>query len=158
MRAVVMSDSHGRMDMLEMAALEHAGDADLFVFCGDGESEAEIVGYEISPVPMIIVRGNCDPMSERKDYAVADFAGHRLYITHGYRFGVKSGYQEAVEEAKRNGCDILLFGHTHIAYTGYGDGVFAMNPGSLGRPRKGKPSYGILDITEKGVFLSIVEL
>ena len=60
--------------------------------------------------------------------------------------------------ARKNGADILLYGHTHIAFTDYDDGLYIMNPGSCGRPREGLPSYGIIDITKAGVAMHTAEI
>ena len=46
-----------------------------------------------------------------------------------------------------NGCDIVLYGHTHVSKMTWKNGIFLMNPGSTTSPRDGKtPSYGILTI------------
>ena len=51
--------------------------------------------------------------------------------------------------------DIVLYGHTHIAYTGYEDGLYILNPGTA-RPAGG--SYGMVDITPAGVVLNVVKV
>ena len=49
-------------------------------------------------------------------------------------------------------CDIVCFGHTHVAYLDQVDGITLLNPGSLSHSRDGKPcSYAILDINEDDV-------
>ncbi|MFR3419646.1 MAG: metallophosphoesterase family protein [Eubacterium sp.] len=44
---------------------------------------------------------------------------------------------------KRRNADIVLFGHTHNQYTEYLDGLYIMNPGSVGM----NGDYGVIDIT-----------
>ncbi|HNW05286.1 MAG TPA: metallophosphoesterase family protein, partial [Oscillospiraceae bacterium] len=92
------------------------------------------------------------------DYGVAEFAGKTVFYTHGFRFGVKSGLADLKREARSLGADIALYGHTHIPYVAYEDGLYLMNPGSIGRPRVGKPNYGIVDITDGGTLLHTAEL
>ena len=46
-----------------------------------------------------------------------------------------------------------LFGHTHNQYTEYLDGLYIMNPGSVGM----NGDYGVIDITPKGDIMLIKE-
>ena len=55
--------------------------------------------------------------------------------------------------ARERSADIVLFGHTHLPYEAYiasdseeEKSVWLFNPGSMSKPREGKPSYGIIDI------------
>ena len=59
-------------------------------------------------------------------------------------------------EAERNNCDIVLYGHTHVAVNRYEDGMYILNPGSIGCGYP--PSYMLLSVSEKGVLPNIVEL
>ena len=158
MRAVVFSDSHGNYDVLEQIVERHKDDADLFIHLGDGEREMELLRYAYSEKKFVFVSGNCDYGSEAPDFDLLDFGGKKIFLTHGWRFGVKSSLDYVKEEARKYKADIALFGHTHIAGTDYDGGLYLMNPGSCGRPRSGFPSYGIVDITEAGIALHTVEL
>ncbi len=53
------------------------------------------------------------------------------------------------------GADLILVGHTHIPYEVKRDGVWVVNPGSVGMPKDGDPraSYGILDTSSRTVNL-----
>ena len=55
--------------------------------------------------------------------------------------------------AKENNCNIALFGHTHEKYYSYEDGLHLFNPGSIGSGYGGA-SYGVINITDKGILLS----
>jgi len=62
----------------------------------------------------------------------------------------------AKEEAARigmEGADLVVLGHTHIAYEVKGKGVWVVNPGSVGMPSDGDPhaSYAILDTVSRSV-------
>lgn len=157
MRAIVFSDSHGNYDVLEKIIERHK-DADFFIHLGDGEREMEYIRYAYPGKNFLFVAGNCDYGSDAPDYDVVDLAGKKIFLTHGWRFGVKVSLDHIKEEARKFGADIMLFGHTHVAGTCYEDGLYIMNPGSCGRPREGGPSYGIIDITEAGIVLNIVFL
>lgn len=61
--------------------------------------------------------------------------------------------------AVKNGCDIVLYGHTHARCNLYEDGLYIMNPGSASCPRDGnKPSYGIIDIVPAGISMNIADI
>ena len=60
------------------------------------------------------MRGNCDifaPLEDEEQTVIFD--GLKIFMTHGHRYMVKSGYTVAIEKALAKGADILLFGHTH---------------------------------------------
>lgn len=158
MRAVVFSDSHGNYDVLEKIMEMRKDDTELFIHLGDGEKEAELLSYVYPEKKLIFVAGNCDFGSDKKDYDIIKFCGKWIFLTHGARFGVKSSLDALKEEGAKFGADMILYGHTHIAYTGYENGVYIMNPGSCKRPREGNPSYGIIDITEVGIHIHTVEI
>ena len=48
--------------------------------------------------------------------------------------------------------DIVMFGHTHRPVIEYGDGIIALNPGSVSYPRQeGKqPSYILMEFDKNG--------
>ena len=63
------------------------------------------------------------------------------------------GPQDLLEEAKTNGCNIVIYGHTHRPLMDDTDGeVLVLNPGSISFPRQeGKhPSYMVMEIDEAG--------
>ena len=54
--------------------------------------------------------------------------------------------------SRKIGAKIALFGHTHVPYNQYHDGIYMLNPGSIAFPRDcSRPSYGLIDITPKGI-------
>ena len=87
-------------------------------------------------------------------------------MTHGHLYGVKSGASDLIRSAADRGADLLLYGHTHVAEERYLpegaiiDGyrlpkpLWIMNPGSLGAPRNGAPSYGLIQIQRGQLLLS----
>jgi putative phosphoesterase len=65
MQILVISDTHGRFDILRRVILSHET-ADLIVHCGDGEYETERLLDERPELKerIISVRGNCDHSPE----------------------------------------------------------------------------------------------
>jgi predicted phosphodiesterase len=85
-------------------------------------------------------------------------SGKKILFTHGDLYGVKYGMDGITSLARENGADIALFGHTHIPLERYiSDGerpLYLFNPGSAGAPYRCPTSYGIIQISDKGVLFS----
>ena len=60
--------------------------------------------------------------------------------------------------AKQYEVDIVIYGHTHIAENVMIDNVVLFNPGSVGSPRQGKASCGLLEINKEIVKFEIIQL
>lgn len=157
MRIVVISDTHGNISNFERAVFQQPK-ADLFIHLGDHESDVDGIRLYLRDRNILRVSGNCDFGSQIPDEGETVVSGKRIFFTHGHRYNVKYGIGGAIAEARRREADILLFGHTHIPVSTYEDGLYIMNPGSLGHPRVSGPTYGVIDITNAGVVLNIVEV
>jgi len=157
MRILVASDTHGRWGRLSQAVLSQPK-AEVVIHLGDGENDLENVRFEFPEKMMTGVAGNCDYMSKLNGFDTITIEGKKIFFTHGHRYDVKYGYGRVIEAARRMGADICLFGHTHIPVAEYHDGLYIMNPGSLGEPRSGVPTYGIIDIVQGGIVTNIVKL
>ena len=83
--------------------------------------------------------------------------GHRFFLCHGDTFHVKLDLLE-LHYMGRRGADVVLFGHTHVAFDEEKDGVRLINPGALRYPRDGEPSYAIIDIAGKDISLQIIRI
>ena len=54
-------------------------------------------------------------------------------MTHGHMHGVKMGLYRLLKDARDNGVQAVLYGHTHIADCHREeDGLWVLNPGSCG--------------------------
>ena len=157
---LVASDTHGRADRLVEAC--RRADPAAVIFLGDGLRD---LTYLPSNIPVYAVRGNCD-WSECADAPAArvlEIGGYRLYLTHGHLHGVKLQLDSAIAAAAAAAADVLLYGHTHVAFeknirTGTpisGDvlqkPLLVLCPGSLGHPADGAPSFATLTLAEGGV-------
>ena len=158
MRIVVLSDTHGDHYHLEQAVASQPK-ADLFIHLGDGERDLEEIAALFPEKKFEFVSGNCDFGSQTPHENELMAGGKRIFYTHGHQYHVKYGISGILDEGRRRKADIVLFGHTHVPLTFYEDGLYLMNPGSLGHPVEGKPTYGVVDITKGGgVVLNIVEV
>ncbi len=150
-----MSDSHGNMGQVENI-IKYNESADMFIHLGDGEREVAAARVKYPQLDFRSVRGNCDFSWESPDFLIVEAGGARILCTHGHLCEVRYGVDKLSYTARENGCNAALYGHTHERYIGREDGIDIMNPGSCSCPRDGnKPSYGIIDVTDAGVFLNI---
>lgn len=151
MRFLVFSDAHGSIYHM-IKSIDIHPETNAVIYLGDGTSEVSSLKKALG-IPVYTVRGNCDFGSKEKITDFIEYKGHKIMICHGHYFNVKSGTYDLEISARENGCDIVLFGHTHIPYTHYRDGLYIMNPGTISQSPS--PTYGILDITDGGVMTVI---
>ncbi|WP_294409360.1 metallophosphoesterase [uncultured Ruminococcus sp.] len=159
MRIVVFSDTHGNYSAMHKI-FKRNGDADLFIFLGDGESELKALKKQYIDSRILSVAGNCDMCSQAPESDVCTLPdGNRIFYTHGHKWHVKFSVDRLFFEAADRGCKIALFGHTHCRYAEYRDGILILNPGSAGCPRDGKPAcYAWIDVTDGGIMYNHVDL
>ena len=166
MKILVVSDIHGREDILRRAAMTHS-DRDGLLFLGDGVRDIDMEALRCGGRFFAGVRGNCDPvyLSAQNysfdDELILNICEYTVIMMHGHLHGVKQGIDRAVAYAAERGADILLFGHTHLSLERYyAEGaevggvilqkpIWVMNPGSLGGG-----SYGLLQIKNKNILIS----
>lgn len=157
MRVIVMSDSHRNFRNV-LRVVDRHPDADLYIHLGDGEREFESVQDLYPERRYLWVAGNCDFASDTASSDLVKLCGKNVLLTHGHTYYVKQTLLELKSAARICHADVVLYGHTHVAYTEYDNGLYVMNPGSLSVPRSGGASYGILDITSQGIMTNIVEV
>ena len=128
---LVLSDSHGAtsrlMDIAQIwkegrfSAMVHLGDV-----IGDAQRLEDFTGHAV-----LSVSGNCDYFSPTPRELTAKLFSVDFYLTHGDRYGVKSGLSRLSYRAEELGCKVALFGHTHRAFAGYVGRTLLVNPGAL---------------------------
>lgn len=152
MKIVVVSDSHGRPNILESIAQQYSH-ADMLLHCGDIECEAECYPQ------YAIVQGNNDLFYEIPKYRVIQAGNHRIFMIHGHQYSYMKRLYQLADEAIAHGCDIVCYGHTHIAAEDTIKGVRLINPGSLFYNRDGRPpSYAIMDLDDESIHVEFIFL
>jgi putative phosphoesterase len=147
MKIVVVSDTHKDFHVLKQVVDANL-DADLFIHLGDGQHEFIDMQNLYMEKQFVFVLGNSDFGTAKTDRIVT-LGGHKIFCTHGHLYGVHFGVKKLVEKAKLSGCEIALYGHTHIFSMKQTEGVYVMNPGSLESPRgKNPPTYGVIELSE----------
>ena len=149
MKILVVSDSHGFEGNLRKV-IERVEPIDMLIHLGDFESGEDrikkMVNCEVHMVP-----GNNDYAPHLDRDKVVSIAGHRIFLTHGHKYGVYYGLYGLYDKAKENNCDVVLFGHTHKPIIKYMDDITFVNPGSISLPRQNytQPTFLIMEIDKK---------
>lgn len=159
MRIIVMSDSHGNLEAVKTIVERNLGHADMFIHCGDGEREYEIIKELYPDINFHYVMGNCDNGRYPDSEVIEASNGVKIFAAHGHRYSVNVSPDRLCLAARLAGCKIAVYGHTHVrdCRTEYGFSV--MNPGSCSIPRDGKPpSFGCIEITDKGILMGLFDL
>lgn len=141
-KIIVMSDTHGLKNAVQYIKDTYT-DADLIIHCGD------ICLPKDYAKDLFIVCGNCDDPSLYESVRIYETEGHRILVTHGHMFfdSIFVNYNALARFAKRNECDIVCYGHSHIYDDRTVDGIRLLNPGSMNANRDmSNPSYIILTI------------
>lgn len=139
-KIVLVSDNHTMRKPLEYVKEAYHG-YDYFFHCGDSEMPKYLLqGFAA-------VNGNNDWFNEYPSNLVLEIGEHCFYLTHGHRDFYFGRYDMLARKAKKLGCDVVCFGHTHIPFDQEIDGVRLLNPGSIWHNRDGsEPSYMLLTL------------
>ena len=128
-KILVVSDSHGNIKGIE-ALRSLVAENDFIVHLGDGAGDMRELMREY-PEKVYLCGGNCDFFSSYPDEGILDVEGVRIFYCHGHKYRVKSTLSQLAVAAKRQGCDVALYGHTHMPLITEMEGVTLINPGSL---------------------------
>ena len=153
----VISDTHGYLhpDVPELLSgaehILHAGDI------GDDAIIQEL--RKLAPVT--VVRGNNDrtgPESLYPEEATFELDGRRFFLAHQVK-PPKRATEAALRPYVEKGIDVVVYGHSHIAFNERIGGVLFFNPGAAGKRRfKVVPSIGFLELSEGRMDGTVVPL
>jgi putative phosphoesterase len=151
----VISDTHSKLDeqVLELFTgvnhIIHAGDI----------GDEELIWQLEKLAPVIAVRGNIDANTMCfPNERLAVIQGRTFYIRHQFATVEKmSAAQQRLIEQRMP--DIVIFGHSHQAYTGNWRGTLLFNPGSAGPKRFSLPrTVGLIELHEDKISPRIITL
>lgn len=152
---VILSDSHGRSaKALEKLAPLFA-ENDYIIHLGDGATDMRSV-FSQYPQKTYICRGNCDWGGYGEEEYVIETEGVSVLLCHGHKYGVKGELRRLAAAAKSRGCEVALYGHTHLASIERVDGVLCICPGALSSYFE--PSYCYLVLHQGKATATIVSL
>ena len=161
---LAVSDSHGNVAALTTALIWanqiYLAQDKVFsaaVFLGDGAGDLAAASSQAGfTVPWYKVRGNDDldfsiPDSLVIEIPVAGGSPRKLFLAHGNRHGVDGSRQTIAACAKAAGAEAALFGHIHVPHCSVANGIFLLNPGSIGRSRSDAgPTFAVLECPAAG--------
>ncbi len=153
-RVLVLSDSHGNVGRMETAV--EATKPDLIIHLGDCITDARELQERYPRIRMEMVPGNCDCSLDDSERMLV-IEGHYVMLCHGHTRQVKNHVFSLLMAAKEKGAELALFGHTHMVFQDWHEGVRLYNPGSIGSPGLHiPPSYGVITFTEKDIHMETV--
>ena len=153
LRILIMSDSHGRNENVELAIAqvrEEIGEFQMLIHLGDVGDARELEA--LAGVPCYIVRGNTDYDAKLLNANVIEAGGHRIFATHGHLYQVDMRLDLLRFAALENDCDIAMYGHTHVPYLEEDpDDITILNPGSISKPRQAdhRYTYMVMEIDDE---------
>lgn len=167
-RILVLSDSHGGRETVRSILRHFSARCDALVFAGDGIGDiADCLdgcaadGDSSASLPPVaaFAKGNNDPAFYPLKNATLRVprrvlfkaAGRTLLVVHGSEQGIGFGTRTVEEEARLEGADGVIFGHTHIPYESMRR-IYLLNPGSCTRPRQlSACSFALLELSPKSI-------
>ncbi len=150
---IILSDSHARAGAVDRIKGLFA-ENDYIIHLGDGSGDMR-QAVTLYPEKTYVLKGNCD-FSYGESETVIEAEGVRIFCCHGHRYGVKHDLSGLAARAKELGCDVALYGHTHIAAIDKVGDVLCINPGSIGD--YAQPTYCFLAVHRGKVTPTIVRL
>lgn len=153
LRILIMSDSHGRNENVELAIAqvrEEISEFQMLIHLGDVGDAREL--ESLAGVPCYIVRGNTDYDAKLLNANVIEAGGHRIFATHGHLYQVDMRLDLLRFAALENDCDIAMYGHTHVPYLEEDpDDITILNPGSISKPRQAdhRYTYMVMEIDDE---------
>ena len=129
-KILIISDNHGLMHQLR-DVVEREAPIDLFLHLGDGERSKTEYERLLPPLTAsIYLEGNNDFMPLRPT-ARFELEGVEIFAAHGHKYAVKQGFSVLENEARKQGAQLVCYGHTHRAEVHQTDGITYVNPGSF---------------------------
>lgn len=150
---VIVSDSHGHKKNLDALSGVFA-ENDYIIHLGDGAADMREVS-EYYPEKTFVCQGNCDLYPALPEWEL-EVEKVKIFFCHGHKYRVKYTLSELAAEAKKRGCSVALYGHTHRPLISEIDGVTLINPGSLRYPLHGGGSYCYLVVNGEKIYPTIV--
>ncbi|WP_080146852.1 metallophosphoesterase family protein [Marinilactibacillus piezotolerans] len=144
MKVLVISDNHGEAYLMEEIFSIYQEEVDVWIHCGDSEFKEDNPVWQTYQT----VRGNMDITKAFPETNVIEYYGQKFFVAHGHLHHVKTSFDALKKAARKEDCQIVFYGHTHIPKVDKEEGIYFINPGSISQPRGpiNKGSYAILEI------------
>lgn len=153
MKVGVLSDTHipKRAGGLPEEVIQAFRNVDHIIHAGDITSPKVLSELECL-ASVTAVSGNVDPEPLQETLGskkITTLSGYRIGITHGHGSGGKT-LERAMKCFEKDDVDCIIFGHSHIPFCEYINGILMFNPGSPTDKRRNELySFGILELGEE---------
>ena len=160
MNIFITGDTHGDLSNVlemyhaltsekELPGIPHVDSFNCLIHTGDYKKDAFELGKRLG-LEVYSAFGNCDDYWS-PDFDVLDTDAGSIVVTHGHIEDVNSTHDRLYELAEDQGCNVIVYGHTHIPVFTEENGYTVINPGSPSRPLDGTlGSCAILTADENG--------
>jgi putative phosphoesterase len=143
-----------------LAHLQLLRGVDHILHAGDIGNESVI--RELAKIALLTtVKGNVDrdgSVALYPEEQLLELGGHWIYLTHALQ-PPRNENDPCLARYRRYGVNIVVYGHSHIAYQRRWGDILFFNPGAAGKRRfKVIPSVGFLTLTGSYVYGQITEL
>ena len=155
MKILITADTHGNYVPISDYILAN-DDIDLLIHAGDGVDDVKNIHYE-TDIAYYVVKGNNDFFANESYDKIIDIDKQRIFLSHGHRYNIDFTYENILEKAKSESCDIIIFGHIHKYVNEIKNDILLLNPGSPYLARDGFYGFVILEIDDK-IKINRVEL
>lgn len=157
MKILIVSDSHG--DTAALRKVIELEKPDRLFHLGDVTADPGRVAGAYPELPMEVVAGNCDAWSgtDAPDQRIVTAERVKFLLVHGHKHWVKMGTSMVVQAGQSAGVDVVCFGHTHKALCRQQDGLWVVNPGTLGGVNA-PATYAVAEAADGTVFIEIRKL
>ncbi len=154
MLVAVLSDTHLRHGQtLPPWVWEYIENVDLILHAGDITTPELLLDLK-NIAPVEAVQGNCDgwELTSLPDKKVITCGDLRIGLTHGAFGKGRNTPERALSVFQGESVDAVVFGHSHIPYMEWEEGILLFNPGSpTDKRREPKYSIGILEVDGKEI-------
>lgn len=152
MKALIVSDNHRNLAVLEELIDIYQDEIDLWLHCGDSEFMASDSVWKHFKT----VRGNMDIDSSLPLERIESFGDEKVVVVHGHQHRVGLTLDYLKEIATEKDANIVFYGHTHIAKVNKINDTYFINPGSIVQPRGSLRvgTYAMYEKNEDGRFIS----
>lgn len=147
MKILIISDTHKNFSALFDPVEKNIDNIDMLIFLGDGLEDLQVLQHVYPELEIHAVRGNCDylPAAAEK---IIKAEGFNILAVHGHKYGVKNSIDILKDYADGCGCNIALYGHSHIAKIYWGNDILVLNPGTANSKvqRGSGATYALLEL------------
>jgi putative phosphoesterase len=141
---IALSDSHtSTLSKLPAALRQALEDADLIIHAGD-HTESSLLDELRQLGDVLAVAGNMDSTAIKIQLPrrqLVTFGGRTIGLTHGS--GAPRGIEDRVRKTFPEDPDLIVFGHSHVSFTGIVAGALMINPGPA------HSSYAVIRLGEE---------